>query len=366
MNGPKIALIHDMLVQEGGQERVLRALMELFPNAPTFVLFYDKNKKEKIYFDKEINPTFLQKMPGIEQKYQWYLPLMPSAIESHDLRKFDLILSSSSSFAKGVLAPPNAKHICYCHTPTRYLWSDWHGYVEDLPYPNFIKKILPFYLSQLRHWDWSASQRVDSFLANSKTVSERIKKFYNRDSEVIYPPVEIEKFNTSDSIGNYYLMGGRIVPYKRYDLAVRAFNKLNIPLKIFGIGPELVNLKKMSKNNIEFLGDVVDEEKAKLFSECVAFVNPQEEDFGITAVEAMASGRPVIAYRAGGALETIKEGETGIFFDDQEWEDLANTIIHFQPERFNSETIKKHAEQFGREKFKEKIKIFVDSVIQKN
>ncbi|MFH1610672.1 MAG: glycosyltransferase [Patescibacteria group bacterium] len=332
----KIALIHDMLVQEGGQERVLRALQELFPDAPTFVLIYDRNNKGRYYKEKDIRATFLQKMPGIEKKFQWYLPLMSSAIESHDLRNFDLVLSSSSSFAKGVITQPGTRHICYCHTPTRYLWSDSQGYVEDLPYPNFIKKILPIYLSHLRNWDWVASQRVDKFLANSRTVKDRIKRYYNKDAQVIYPPVDTNKFYISNYLGKYYLIGGRLVPYKRYDLAIKAFNRLDIPLKVFGIGPELERLKSIAKPNIEFLGDVDEQQKAELYSKCLAFIHPQEEDFGITAVEAVASGRPVIAYRAGGALETVIENQTGEFIKEQEWEDLANTIIHFKPEKYDS------------------------------
>lgn len=359
----KVALVNDMLVQEGGQERVLRALMEIFPDAPIFVLFYDRDKKEKYYQTKEIVPSFLQKFPDIEKRYQWLLPMMPTAIESHDLREFDLIISSSSSFAKGVLVQPKTKHICYCHTPTRYLWSEWHGYVEDLHYPKIIKKILPFYLSHLRNWDYNAAQRVDNFLVNSKTVQSRVKRYYQKDAAVIYPPVDTENFFIAKNLGDYYLIGGRLVPYKRYDLAVRAFNKLNMPLKIFGLGPEYNYLKSIAKKNIEFLGEVSEIKKAKLFSECLAFINPQEEDFGITTIEAMASGRPVIAYNRGGATETIKAGETGEFFQDQTWEDLANTIIHFQQEKYNSEKIKLHAEQFGKERFMEEIKSFVDKII---
>ncbi|PIP29363.1 glycosyl transferase [Candidatus Kuenenbacteria bacterium CG23_combo_of_CG06-09_8_20_14_all_36_9] len=360
----KVALVNDMLVQEGGQERVLRALMELYPKAPIFVLFYDQNKKEKYYQTKEIVPSFLQKFPEIEKRYQWLLPLMPTAIESHDLRAFDLIISSSSSFAKGVLVQPATKHICYCHTPTRYLWSEWHGYVEDLHYPKIIKKILPFYLSHLRNWDYNAGQRVDYFLANSKTVQARVKRYYQKDSTVIYPPVDTENFFIAKNLSNYYLIGGRLVPYKRYDLAVKAFNKLNMPLKIFGMGPEYNYLKSIAKKNIEFLGEVTETEKARLYAESLAFINPQEEDFGITTIEAMSSGRPVIAYDRGGAIETIKAGETGEFFQDQTWEDLANTIIHFQPEKFDSKKIKLHAEQFNKKRFMEEIKSFVDGVFK--
>ncbi|HPL95286.1 MAG TPA: glycosyltransferase [bacterium] len=357
----KIALINDMLVQEGGQERVLRALQELYPEAPTFVLVYDKKQKEKYYADKKIIPTFLQKLPYVENKYQWYLPLMSTAIESLDLRSFDLIISSSSSLAKGVLVKPGAIHLCYCHTPTRYLWSEWHGYVEDLPYNNFIKKILPFYLSHLRNWDYAAAQRVDHFIANSKTVQARIKKYYQKDSHIIYPPVDTEKFFISSRLSDYYLIGGRLVAYKRYDLAIQAFNRLGLPLKIFGNGPEFTRLKSIAKKNIEFLGDISETEKTRLFSECLAFINPQEEDFGITTIEAMAAGRPVIAYHAGGATETVLEHQTGQFFNDQTWEDLADTIIHFQPEKYDPYLIKEHAEKFNKKRFMTEVKNFIDS-----
>ncbi len=358
----KIALVHDMLVQEGGQERVLRALQELFPQAPTFVLIYNKNNKIKYYKDKDIRATFLQKMPNIENKYQWYLPLMSTAIESHDLSEFDIIFSSASSFAKGILCKPKTRHICYCHTPTRYLWSDAKGYVEDLPYPNLIKNILPFYLSHLRNWDWSAAQRVDKFLANSKVVKNRIARYYNQESRVIYPPVDVHKFYISSKDKDYFLIGGRLVPYKRYDLVIKAFNKLNEPLKIFGSGPELERLKTLAKPNIEFLGRVSEGKKTELYANCKAFLNPQEEDFGITTIEAMAAGRPVIAYKKGGAVETIIEGVTGEFFNDQTWEDLANTVIHFEPEKYNSQQIRQHALKFSKERFQKEIKQFISNL----
>lgn len=353
-----------MLVQEGGQERVLRAMQELYPQAPTFVLFYDKNKKLKYYKEKEIIPSFLQRFPQIETRYQWVLPLMPTAIESLDLREYDLIISSSSSFAKGVLVRPGTRHVCYCHTPTRYLWSEWHGYIGDLHYPKFIKRVLPFYLSHLRNWDYNAAQRVDYFLANSKTVKERIKKYYQKEAEIIYPPTDTDKFFISQNLKKYYLIGGRLVPYKRYDLAVKAFNKLNMPLKIFGLGPEYKYLKSIAKKNITFLGEVSEKEKAELYSQCLAFLNPGEEDFGITAVETMASGRPVVAYRGGGALETVQEGLSGVFFYHQTWESLANTIIHFQPEKFVGTEIKNYAQKFNKASFQNEIKNYIDKIIK--
>jgi len=362
----KIALVHDMLVQEGGQERVLRALQEVFPQAPTFVLIYDKNKKQRFYADKDIRTTFLQKMPGVESKYQWYLPLMSAAVESHDLREFDIVISSSSSFAKGVVCAPKTTHICYCHTPTRYLWSDAHGYVEDLPYPGLIKNILPLYLSYLRHWDWTAAQRVNYFLCNSKTVQNRIKEYYVRDSQVVYPPVDMFKFYISHNLGDYYLIGGRLVAYKRYDLAIQAFNKLNLPLKVFGVGPEYKRLRKLAKAKIEFLGEVSEGKKAELYAKCLAFIHPQEEDFGITSIEAMASGRPVIAYGRGGATETVQAGLSGEFLEDQSWENLANTIINFKPEKYNPQVIKQSVEKFNKERFKVEIKEFVKRVALNN
>lgn len=358
----KVALINDMLVQEGGQERVLRALQEIFPESPTFVLFYDVKNKERYYQKKEIVSSFLQRFPQIETRYQWMLPLMSTAIESLDLREYDLIISSSSSFAKGVLVKPEAKHICYCHTPTRFLWSEWHEYIGDLRYPKLVKKILPFYLSHLRNWDYNTAQRVDYFLANSQTVFDRIKKYYKQDAVIIYPPVDTEKFFIAEP-KNYYLIGGRLVPYKRYDLAVKAFNKLNIPLKIFGLGPEYAYLKSMAKNNIEFLGEVTEQEKIRLYSEAIAFLNPGEEDFGITMIESLASGRPVIAYQKGGAKETIKAGESGEFFNHQTWESLANTIIHFQPKKFNPELIKSSVEKFNKKRFQTEIQSFLDKII---
>jgi len=357
----RVALVHDHLAQDGGAERVLAVFHKIYPEAPIFVLVYNRAKANRVFRKAKIKTSFIQKMPLGQSRYQWYLPFMPMAFEKFNLFNYDLVLSSTSAFAKGVITKPGAQHICYCHTPTRYLWSDWQGYVEDLPYPDFIKKILPLYLSHLRNWDWFASQRVDKFLANSSAVRDRIKRYYNSDAQVIYPPVDTNKFYISNNLGNYYLIGGRLVPYKRYDLAVRAFNRLDMPLKIFGTGPEFEKLKNIAKNNIDFLGEISEQKKVELYSKCLAFINPQEEDFGITAVEAQASGRPVIAYKAGGALEIVQAGVTGEFLEDQTWENLANTIIHFSPEKYNAQEIKKSAEKFSADRFKNEIKNFINN-----
>jgi len=356
----KIALIHDHLTQDGGAEKVLQVLQDMYNDAPTYTLFYDKQKM-KAFKDKKIITSFLQKMPFALRKYQMYLPFMPTATESYDLMDYDIVISSSSAFAKGVITRSNTLHVCYCHTPTRYLWSDTHRYVEELRYNKLIKKFIPSILTRLRQWDRLAADRVDYFVA----VARRINKYYRRDSTVIYPPVETDKFNISEKVNDYFLIGGRLVAYKSYDLAIHAFNNLKIPLKIFGEGPEKQRLEKMAKSNIEFLGKVTDKKLIELYSHCQAFIHPQIEDFGITAVEAMASGRPVIAYGAGGALETVIDGKTGKLFDEQSWESLADAVIRFQKEKFDPETIKIHAEKFRVDRFKKELTDFVNQHYQK-
>lgn len=358
-----IALVHDHLAQDGGAEKVLKVFQEMYPEAPIFTLIFNKKNTNQFFNDKKIITSFLQRMPLGVSRYQWWLGLMPLATESHDLTGYDVILSSASSFAKGVVTKPGSIHICYCHTPTRYLWTDSHSYVQELSVNRLVKKVLPITLNRLRLWDRLAAERVDLFVANSETVKQRIKKYYNRNSEVIYPPVETDNFFISPHPKKFYLAGGRLVPYKKVDLVVRAFARLGIPLKVFGIGPELARLRRIpQKGNIEFLGKISEKQKRWLFANCLAYINPQEEDFGITAVEAMAAGRPVIAYRAGGATETIKEGETGEFFDEQWWEEIADRVIRFQPEKYDSEKIKAHAENFSLDKFKCRINELIQRV----
>jgi len=358
----KIALVHDHLTQEGGAEKVLRALHEVFPQSPIYTLVYDRKKMSSDLENKNIITSFLQKLPLGKKKYQWFLLWMPAATESYDLKDFDIVISSCSAFAKGIITKPGSKHICYCHTPTRYLWTDSQNYIENLRHNKLIKKYLPFALSKLRLWDRLAADRVDLFIANSSAVKQRINKYYGKDSVIVSPPVQISKFYINNAQKKYFLTGGRLVSYKRFDLAVTAFNRLNIPLKIFGNGPEYKKLKKMAKSNITFLGNVSEKQKSELFSQCKAFINPQQEDFGITAVESMASGRPVIAYRAGGALDTIVENKTGIFFNRQNWEDLAYCVLHFDKFDFFPEQIRDYAKQFDTEMFKRKIK---QSITQK-
>ncbi len=354
----RIALVHDYLSQDGGAERVLKAFHELWPEAPIFVLFHDP-KKITDFNSAVINESFLSRLPFVRQHFQWYLPFIPLATEKYNLEDFDLVLSSTSAFAKGVLTAPHTLHISYCHTPARYLWSDTHQYIANLKYNPLVKAFLPRLISKMRLWDTMSAARVDHFVANSRTVQYRIQKYYRRESDVIHPPVNLSTFSISEKLGDYFVAGGRLVPYKNLDLVILAFNRLKQPLKIFGTGSELSRLRSIAKPNIAFLGRVSETEKASLLSQARAFIHPQIEDFGITPLEAMASGRPVIAYAAGGATETVIPNETGVFFNEQNWESLYDTILNFNFEHWDSDKIRNHAAAFDAAIFKDKIKNYV-------
>ncbi len=364
----KVALIHDHLAQDGGAEKVLKVFSDMFPEAPIYTLLYEEKNVTKYFKDRHVETSIIQKLPGGVKHYQWYLFFMPMAVEFFDLSAYDLVISDTSSFAKGVITKPDCLHICYCHTPTRYLWSDTHQYINELKYNKWLKKIISLILNRIRLWDRLAADRVDVFIANSVTVKQRIAKYYRRTSTVIYPPVETEKFSISDlsqqaPADKYFLAGCRLAPYKRVDLVVEAFKKIgaDFKLKIFGDGVDLERLKMLAKDaaNIEFLGRVSEEEKAKLFQGAQAFINPQEEDFGITVVESMASGRPVIAYRKGGATETVIEGQTGLFFDEPTADSLIAVLHKFKDIDFKPLEIRAHAEKFSVANFNSQITDFI-------
>jgi len=376
----KIALVHDYLVQYGGAEKVLEALCEIFPEAPIYTLIYDENINSS-FKGKNIKTSFLQKIPFARKHHRLFLALMPMAIERLDLSGFDLIISDSSSYAKGVKKRKGALHICYCHTPLRYAWDYTDKYIEESSYPKIVKYFLPHIINFVRRWDFKVAQRPDYFIANSKFIADKIKKYYKREAEVIYPPVEIVKSSTRPndvsvrpdepfgrvgrelkvkSGGNYYLIVSRLMPYKRVDLAIEAFNDMGLKLKIVGDGPDRRRLEKTAKANIEFLGSKPNNELASIYENCKAFIMPQEEDFGIAAVEAQMCGKPVIALASGGALESIIDGKTGIFFKNQTKEDLIAAVRKFNGLKFNEDEIKSHAQKFNKEEFKRKIKEFVD------
>jgi len=355
----KIALVHDYLAQDGGAERVLKALHEIWPEAPIFVLFHDK-KKITSFPDENIKESFISRLPFGRTSYQWYLPWMPLATESHDLKGFDVVISTSSMFSKGIITSPDTLHISYCHTPPRFLWADHYAYISDLRQNRIIKSFLPGMIHRLRMWDRMSVDRVDHFIANSKTVQQRINKYYRRESDVIYPPVDTHLFKPQQNVGDYYIAGGRLVPYKRIDLVIKVFNRLRWPVKIFGTGPEMSSLKKIAKSNVEFLGHITDEEKADLLSKARALIHPQLEDFGITAIESMASGRPIIAYSQGGAAETVTPNETGKFFNRQNWESLFDAVLNFNYENWDSQKIREHSLKFNPENFKSGIKKYTE------
>ncbi len=369
----KVALVHDHLAQDGGAEKVLKVLARIYPDAPIYTLLYEQKNADKYYKNKNVETSIIQKLPWGVKHYQWYMPFMPMAVEFFDLSKFDVVVSDSSSFAKGVITSTDTLHICYCHTPTRYLWSDTHQYINELRYNKFFKKIISLVLNYIRIWDRNAADRVDVYIANSKTVKKRIKKYYKREAKIIYPPVETDKFQinpnkNSEEKDKYFLIGCRLTPYKRVELAIKAFQKLGWKLKIFGDGVDLKRLKKITgeSENIEFLGRVSDKELIKLYQNCEAFIHPQEEDFGITPVEAMASGRPVIAYKRGGATETIISDKTGVFFQEQTIESLIKALQRFESIKFNPQEIRDHAKNFSSQKFQDRIKTTIEEEYNKH
>jgi glycosyltransferase involved in cell wall biosynthesis len=345
----RVAIIHDYLNQYGGAERVLEALHELYPDAPVYTSIYDPAAMPAEYRTWDIRTSWMQRLPGWRRAFRAYFPLYPSAFESFDLSGYDLILSSSSAYAKGIIPSPTAVHICYCHTPMRFAWRT-EAYVEREGIGGLLRILMSLLLTNLRQWDVSNAPRIDQFVANSREVAGRIKRYYGRDSVIIPPPVDLPPYAPQPP-GDYYLAGGRLIPYKRLDLVVQAFNALGLPLKIFGDGRDRARLEAMAGPNITFLGYVSEQQRRDLFANCRAFVFPGEEDFGITPLEAMAAGRPVIAYAAGGALDSIIDGKTGRFFHEQSAAALAAAVGQTHADQYDADAIRRHAEGFAREVF---------------
>lgn len=363
----KVAIIHYWLNGMRGGEKVLEGICEIYPEAVILTHVYEKEKCSDIINRHEIRTTMISNLPFSTSKYQSYLPLMPYALEQLDLNGFDLIISSESGPAKGVVVPPDSIHICYCHSPMRYVWDMYYEYQKNT---GVIKSILMKPLIHwLKIWDFSSAGRVDYFIANSNYIKKRIKKSYRRDSNVIYPPVSINDFESSKIQGDYYLMLGQLVSYKKPDLAVEAFIENGKKLIIVGEGELKEKLKKMAKgqSNIKILGKQDFNVIKKLYSECKALIFPGIEDFGIVPLEAMASGRPVIAYNKGGVRDTVIHKRTGLLFEDQTKESLNEAIIEFEENfEYVQSDLRKHCEKFSDKRFKKEIKEFIDKKILEN
>lgn len=354
----KVALVHEWLTNMAGSERCIVNFKEIYKEAPIYTTMYNPDNLDEELKNIDVRTSFLQKW--VKKGHQKFLPFMPFAFENFDLSEYDVILSSNSSCSKGVITSSKSVHICYCHTPMRYAWEFYHEYMNNSNMGNFKKKLLKIFMNYIRIWDRLSADRVDFFIANSENVARRIWKYYRRESVVIHPPVRCNLFNISDVDEDYFLVLSRLVGYKKVDLAVKAFNELGLPLVIIGSGEEMDNLKSIAKDNIKFLGRQPDEVIKDYYSKCKAFIFPGEEDFGITPLEAMASGRPVIAYGKGGVLETVVEGKTGLFFEEQNVGALKDAVIKFNSMNFDKNEIRNHAEKFDESVFKEKIEKFVE------
>lgn len=358
----KVAIVHYWLVGMRGGEKVLECLCELYPDADIFTLVADRDKLSPILLKHRITTSFLQKIGG-RRFYQKMLPLMPQALESFDLSGYDLILSSEAGPAKGIIPPPDSVHICYCHSPMRYIWDLYPQYYHKSGW--LARLAMRLTSSWLRAWDVTTSARVDHFIANSAFVAKRIEKFYRREATVIHPPVDVSRFELSDAPEDYYLCAGQITPYKRIDIAIEACTRLNKRLVVIGSGATK-DMKRQAGPTITFLDKIDDQAMARHFRNCRALLFPGVEDFGIVPLEVMASGRPVLAYRRGGAVETVVDGETGLFFEEQTAESLMDALTRFeaQIDGFDPAAMRRHAQGWNREIFKERLQAFITAQLR--
>lgn len=371
----KVALVHDFLDQYGGAERVLEVLCEIFPEAPIFTLLYDKEKMSARggpafgWQNKEIYTSFLQKFPKfLRKRKKWLLPFMPTAPETFNLREYDLIISSSGAWSKGIVTRLNTVHISYIHSPMRFVWDANEEYLMQRESGGKIKFFARLILNCIRIWDKVAADRPDYMIANSFYTRKRIKKYYGRESEIIYPPVNIKHKTWSMEQGkpNYFLVVSRLSAYKKIDKIIEAFNKLELPLLVVGEGNEEKKLKEIANKNIQFLGWQKEEELQKIYSNARAFVFAAEDDFGIAPVEAMSYGVPVLALRKGGAIETVIEGKTGEFFDSSESEIIADSVRRFieKEKDYDGEAMKKRAEEFSKERFIKEVNDYLGRILK--
>lgn len=355
----KIAIVHDFLMQMGGAEKVVEVLHDMYPDAPVYTSAYDAKAMPSAYRQWDIRASFLQNLLMKRHTHRMALLLYPIAFEGFDLSPYDVIISSSSAFAKGVITQPHTQHICYTHTPMRYAWTT-RSYMQNERMSRMLRGMLQPGTHYLRMWDSLATNRVDQLVANSSAVARRIKKFYRRDSVTIHPPVNTQRFQLSEDRGNYYIIVSRFVPYKRLDLAVEAFTRMGRPLKVVGTGRQLKSLQERAGSNVEFLGHVSDADLPMLMAQARGFIMPGEEDFGIAPVEANACGVPVIAYAAGGALDSQRDGVTGFLFPEQTVDSLCEAVEKAERTRFDPIAIRNHARRFDTSVFRREIACLVN------
>jgi glycosyltransferase involved in cell wall biosynthesis len=361
----KVAIIHYWLVGMRGGEKVIEALCEMYPQADIFTHVYVPEQVSDRIRQHRVIPTFINSLPRAARMYKTYLPLMPLALEQLDLRGYDLIISSESGPSKGIIPPSDALHVCYCHTPMRYIWNMYHDYRKSAG--PIARLMMPSLAHYMRMWDVTSAARVDSFVANSATVARRIRRYYGTDSVIIYPPVDTGSFSIAQpsELEDYYLMAGELVSYKRPDLAVLAFNAMKLKLVVIGGGEMLDEIRRLAGPTVTVLGSQPFDVLKQHYAQCRALIFPGEEDFGMVPVEAMASGRPVVAFGRGGATETVATGVTGIFFAEQKVEAISSAVRALADIEINPEKIAAHAHQFGRDQFFQKMRAHIDGLLAK-
>jgi glycosyltransferase involved in cell wall biosynthesis len=355
----QIALVHDWLNQVGGAEKVLEAMVALYPDAPLYTSIFAPEKMPPAYREWDIRTTWADKLPGIHDHHQAYLPVYPLAFGGVDLSEYDLVLSNKSGFCHGVRTG-EALHVCYCLTPTRFLWQ-FEAYIERERLSPALALALRPLIGMLRRWDYRAAQGVDHFIAISSAIQRRIAQYYGRESTIIYPPVDTDRYRPVGKVDDYYLVVSRLIPYKRVDLAVQACTLTGRRLLVAGAGRDRERLEAMAGPTVDFLGRVPDDDLPDLLARCRAFLFPGLEDFGIAPVEAQAAGRPVIAFRGGGALDTVVEGQTGLFFDEQSVESLIDALDRFEEMRVDPARCEANAARFSLPVFNRELTAFVSA-----
>jgi glycosyltransferase involved in cell wall biosynthesis len=360
MDGPRVALVHDFLLDLRGAERVFAAICDAWPQADVFTAVYDEKGTEGRFAARQPRTSFLQSVRPSSRTFRPLLPLYPHAIESLNLEGYDIVISSSSAWAHGVLVDPGAVHVCYCHNPFRYAWTEREATVAARPAP--IRLPLRMLLSRWRQWDWVVAQRVDRYVANSQLTRKRIERYFGRDADVLHPPVELERFRTGE-VGDHYLVVAELMAHKQIDVAVAAFNRLRMPLVVVGDGPELRRLRRLGGPTVRVTGRLPDDRVAELMRSARALVVTAAEEFGIAAVESLASGRPVIALGAGGVLESVREGATGAYYRASNPEALAEVIADFDPFAFDPAVCVAAAQRFGTARFQAALRAIVEDAV---